>query len=175
VMKKIFNFVYSGICLLLLVYLLLPSPSMPGSLPDSVKSNEPGDMEDPMRIAFYTDMNRQEVVAYYLGEFGNGLPALRLRDYPPEEAQTLIRDQTQSTFLEELVHPMRESLFINGYEPSETKNPLVVNNKVWKQKITIKFVQSSALLRLLVGVSGLVILYLLIIEFKRLLRGVIKH
>ena len=60
-MKKIFNFVYSGICLLLLVYLLLPSPSMPGSLPDSVKSNEPGDMEDPMRIAFYTDMNRQEV------------------------------------------------------------------------------------------------------------------
>ncbi len=130
-------------------------------------------MEDPMRIAFYTNMNREEVINFYKGQFfksslGISLQMFRL-NYPPEEAQTLIRDQTQSNFLEELTHPSRESLYINGYQPSPDKNPLVVNGKIWKQKITIKLVRSGVFSRILIGLVSLILLYVVIRQWRRLL------
>lgn len=166
-MGKVFKFAYLVFCMLLLFYLLLPAPSMPKGLPNSVKSTEPADLEEPSRVGYFTDMTREEVVNFYQSEFTSDLPTVRLRDYPPEEARVLIRDQTQSTFLEELVHPMRESLYINGYEPSADKNPLVVAGKKWKQKIIIKYVQSNVVIRVVVALATLGVGYLLIFEWKR--------
>ena len=56
-------------------------------------------------------------MSHYTKQFGWG----ERLNYPPEDAQTLIRDQTQATFLEEIVHPMRESLFIAGNETGSSR------------------------------------------------------
>ena len=85
------------------------------------------------------------------------LPTFRL-NYPPEEAQTVIRDQTRSTFLEEIVHPFRESLFVNGFEPKDPKDVVFIENKVWRQKITIRLVPSKGIVRLVVATFALLLI-----------------
>ncbi len=88
------------------------------------------------------------------------LPTYRL-NYPPEEAQTLIRDQTRSTFLEEIVHPLRESFFVNGFEPKDPKDAILIEEKNWRQKITVRLVPSNTLARLAVSLAALFIIYLI--------------
>jgi hypothetical protein len=178
--KKIFRLLYLVFSLALLCYLALPAPSMPAPLPDSVKSDEPADLESPFRVGFYTDLTREEVISYYKSQFsyspllGIEFPSFRL-NYPPEEAQTLIRDQTASTFLEELAHPGRESLYINGYEPKVDQNPVVAVGRPWKQKVIIRYVRSVSFVRLAVGVLALMVLYMLIIEGKHLWVSISKE
>jgi hypothetical protein len=119
-MKTTVKILYAPLSLLFLVYLLLTNPDFPSPPSASIQSNEPSDTHIPLRRAYFTNFTRGEVISSYRNQFtesqflGIPLPTLRL-NYPPEEAQTIIRDQTRSTFLEELVHPMRESVFINGF------------------------------------------------------------
>ena len=150
-MNKTFKLLTFGLFFLIFIYVVLPNPEFPQPPQDSLQSKEPADTETPFRRAYFTNLTREEVVAHYKKEFNSKyiLPTLRL-NYPPEESQTIIRDQTMSTFLEELVHPLRESLYINGFEPKSEKDTIIIEGLHWRQKIIIRYVPSIVWLRLLI-------------------------
>ena len=156
-MKRVFSILYILVSLLFLGYLLMPSPAFPEPPDEFVQSKEPADVETPLRRGYFTNLTRQEVVEHYRREFAWGL---RL-NYPPEEAQTLIRDQTKSTFLEEIVHPFRESLYVNGYEPKEGENAVGTGGVTFKQKVIVKYVPSSYFVRISLGVASLGLIWLI--------------
>lgn len=155
--KKILFVLFILFGILFLGYLIMPEPDFPEPPDGFVQSKEPADTETPFRRGYFTDLSREEVVNHYRGEFGWGY---RL-NYPPEEAQTIIRDQTKSTFLEEFVHPFRESLFVNGYEPKENENAVGIGGKVYKQKIIVKYVPSTYFARIPLGVLSLGLIWLI--------------
>ena len=103
---------------------------------------------------------------HYFAQFGG----YRL-NYPPEESATLIRDQTHSTFLEEIVHPFRESIFISGYEPKDTGEVLTVGGVPWRQQVIVKYVPSNLIIRvivcLLIVVSWPLVIKEWLLTFKR--------
>ena len=171
-MRVLIKGLYIILASFLFIYVLLPSPSFPEPPAGSLQSNEPADVETSLRRGYYTDLSREEVLKYYQNQLEKSeflnvrLPTYRL-NYPPEEAQVIIRDQTKSTFLEEIVHPFRESFYINGYEPKEPQNIIEVDGKIWRQKITIKYVPSSGWLRLSIYLFALVLLGLTIRELVR--------
>lgn len=145
-MKKILLFLVSLFFLGLLVYVVPPSPEFPAPPTDALQSKEPADSETPLRRAYFTNLTREEVMAHYQKEFKWGLTL----NYPPEESKTLIRDQTRSTFLEEIVHPLRESIYINGFEPKDEKDAINIEGLPWRQKIIVRYVPSNVLTRVLV-------------------------
>lgn len=175
---------YKGLGLIVFIvfifYLLLPSPSFPTPPPDSIQSNEPADVETSMRRAYFTNYTREEVLAHYYSQLKQSafyaIPLLTFRlNYPPEEAQTIVRDQTRSTFLEEIVHPFRESIFVNGFEPKEDKDVIIVEGKKWRQKIIIKYIPSSLLIRTGLGLMASGLAVALIIEWLKTLRKLAKN
>jgi hypothetical protein len=96
------------------------------------------------------------VLEYYTKVFswsgwGMPLPTYRL-NYPPEEAQTIIREQTRSSYLEEIVHPLRESFYVNGYEPKESEDKISVDGQPYTSKVTVRYVRSNVAVR--AGVFG---------------------
>ena len=161
-MKKIFILIYAIFSVTLLFYVSLPNFDFPKSPADSVQSKEPADTETPLRRAYFTNFSRAEVLDWYKVQFEHSgfmnipLPTYLL-NYPPEESGTIIRDQTRSTFLQEIVHPFREIIFINGYEPAPTdnENKIVINGTHWRQKIIIKYVPSSLILRFMITLATL--------------------
>ncbi len=134
-----------------LFYLLLPTPSFPIPPTDSVQSLENADVETPLRRSYFTNFSRAEVLEYYQQQFtkspflGIRLPTYRL-NYPPEDAQQLIRDQTRSVFLEEIVHPFRESVFVNGFQPRVAKDDIWYRGVHYGTKITIRYIPSSPII-----------------------------
>lgn len=171
-MKKILYIVYILASGIILFYVALPSPGFPAQLPNSLKSNEPADVESPLRRAYFTDMSRQEVLNWYTFQFKTSgfmnlsLPTYLL-NYPPEESGTIIRDQTRSTFLQEIVHPFRETLYVNGYEPKpdDNENKIVINGTPFRQKIIVRYVPTNTFLRLLVALGFLTAAPMLFNEF----------
>ena len=169
-MKKLLKVIYILIAIIFLGYLALPNPAYPEPPPDSLQSNEPADTEDHLRRAYFTDSTREEVVQHYVGELDSlpginfNVPTYRL-NYPPEEAQSIIRDQTRSTFLEEIVHPFRESFYVNGFKPSSEKDTIFIQDRVWLQKITVKYIPSNPLPRVLVGLASASLLWILVFEW----------
>lgn len=154
-------FILFGISLL--IYLAWPAPQFPTTLWDYVSSTEPADKETPMRRGYYTNLTREQLMSHYVAEFGWG----EKLNYPPEEAQTIIRDQTKATFLEEVVHPMRESLFIAGNELKPDKGTFEADGKKFKQKVIIKYVNSNVLVRLFIGLSTLGLVWILTGEWVK--------
>ena len=157
---------YGTISIVFLIYLSVPNPSFPLSPNDALQSNEPGDTESTLRRAYFTNETREEVLTHYESQFrgsfvGLTIPQYRL-NYPPEEAQIIIRDQTRSTFLEEIVHPFRESVYINGFEPKEEKDKIVIENRPWRQKIIVRYVPSNVFSRVIIGLFIITLLYLII-------------
>lgn len=154
----------------LLFYVLLPNPGFPEPPANSLQSNEPADVETSLRRGYYTNLSREEVLKYYQGQLKKSaflnisLPTYRL-NYPPEEAQVIIRDQTKSTFLEEIVHPLRESFYINGYEPKEPQNIIEVDGKIWRQKIIVRYIPSNTLARLSVILISMVLTWIVTKQF----------
>ncbi len=140
-----------------LFYLVLPSPSLPSGIPGSLVSKETGDTSDPNIQAYFTNSSREEVISYYKSKYdtslwlGIPLPTLRLKDYPPEESKFRIQDQVRSSYLEELVHPLRESIFINGFEPTDPKDSINIENQHFLNKITVRNYPSNLLSRLFIG------------------------
>lgn len=168
-MNKLCKIAGIVISALFLVYLALPGPDFPAPPPDATQSEEKADTETSLRRAYFTNFPRQEVVDYYREAFGKGplglaLPSIRL-NYPPEDAQTLIRDQTRSTFLEEIVHPFRESVYVNGFEPKEKKDDVWYKGVDFRQKIIIKHHPSSVLVRFPLGLLAIAATYFLIKEY----------
>lgn len=157
--------------LVFLFYLYLPNPKFPNPPEGALQSNEPADTETPLRRAYFTNLLRGEVMNFYKKEFESpalfGIPFFTERlNYPPEEAKTLIRDQTRSTFLEELVHPFRESLFVNGFEPKVAKDAIFIEGKPWRQKIIVKYVPSERKVRILVGLLTLTAIWVVGKKYK---------
>jgi len=150
-----------------LFYLILPTLDFPNPPPDSIQSREPADTETVSRRAYFTNMTRDEVINYYRDQFDKPklnflkYPSLRL-NYLPEEAQTLIRDQTRSTYLEEIVHPFRESIFINGFEPKQAKDEIWYDKQHFRQKIIIRYVTSDLFFRLTIAFLTFIISVLLL-------------
>lgn len=157
-MKKVLRIIIISFFSILLVYTLAPNPKFPNPPPGVLQSKEPGDSEDlSVRRAYFTNLTREEVMRYYQNEF----KGYRL-NYPPEEAFRIIRDQTRSTFLEEIVHPFRESFYVNGFEPKNAKDAIEVEGLFWRQKITVKYFPGNIYLRSFVIVlAGMVSLILL--------------
>jgi len=165
---------------LFLFYLILPNPDFPKPLPNSVQSSEPGDSEDlTHRRAYFTNYSREEVLSYYQKELENSyilgikIPNFRL-NYPPEEAQTIIRDQTRSTFLEEIVVFFRESFFVNGFKPSSPKDDIWYKGVHYQQKITVKYISSSVLIRIAVFSLNFILFGLIYREVSYFLKDLCK-
>ena len=117
------------------------------------------------------------MLAWYKQQFdrssfmGIKLPTLLL-NYPPENAQTIIRDQTGSTFLQEFTHPFRESIYINGFKPpSDNNRPIFfVGGKPWQQKIIIRYVPSSIWVREAVFIASALMIAVIYNAFEKSLR-----
>ncbi|HLD91985.1 MAG TPA: hypothetical protein VI795_01165 [Patescibacteria group bacterium] len=165
-MSKISKIIFLLVSVLLFIYVFPKSPEFPRELPNSVQSFEPADVETPLRRGYYTNLTRQEVIEHYEREFNKGFFYVFRLNYPPEEAQTIIRDQTKSSFLEEIVHPLRENLYINGFEPKTEEYKLMINGVHWNQKIIVRFVPSPLWIRLVVIILTIVSLLLLVREYK---------
>jgi hypothetical protein len=172
-LKKIIKFSFSLFAFLFLIYLLLPPPAEIPPLKDSLKSTEPGDtIQIPGISAYYTNLSRQEVLNFYQKNFSKsrflGIPLLTYRlNHPPEYAKQVIRDTQQSSYLEEIVHPLRESLFVNGYEwendpfvppESRAQYKMVIDGKEFKCKVTIRPFYSNFFFRILIFI-GIVIAF----------------
>jgi len=174
-MKQFVKYVYIIFSIIFLFYLILPNPEFPEQLSGSIQSFEPADIETPLRRGYYTDLTRNEVMNFYISQVNKSpfknipIPTYKL-NYPPEEAQTLIRDQARSTFLEEIAHPMRESFFVNGFEPKQDKDMIEIEGKKWRQKIIVRYLPSSLYHRLLVGILTLSIIPILYIYWTKCLR-----
>ncbi len=164
-MKKIFVVLPIFLVYLLgIFYLIQPTPQTP-DLYDSKRSDEPGDTwQNPDQKAFFTQKDRQNVLSELQSKFSINLgsftiPSFRL-NYRPEEAQELVRDQIFSYYLEEVVHPLRESLFINGWEPQNSpmfaskpekeRDRVIIDGIVYRAKVTIKPTFSSVVPRIFV-------------------------
>jgi hypothetical protein len=164
-LKKILIFVFAIFCAVILAYLSLPNFSFPKPPPDSLQSQEPADTETPLRRAYFTNYTRAQVLDWYETEFdkssflGIKLPTYLL-NYPPEDSQTIIRDQTMTSYLEEIVHPFRESFYVNGFEPSQGKDSIFIAGRSWREKIIIRFVPSSVWIRIAVfaGTAAMIVI-----------------
>lgn len=160
--------VRSGLCVMVfvwLVYLLLPEPKFE-PLPSSLLSDEPGDTVEISGVwAYYTNIPRSEVVEFYRKSFSKsgflGLPMpVVVLSHPPEYGREAIRDTTETTFLYELVHPFKDSLYINGWDPAEdpdykNANPaevLEIKGQFWERKIILRYRETSVLARLIMTV-----------------------
>ena len=170
-MKRITKILFILFSTLFIFYLLLPNPSFPEPPSVALQSNEPADTEDLLRKAYFTNYTREEVMIHYRDQFEKPvifriyLPSYRL-NYPPEEANTIIRDQTRSTFLEEVVHPFRESVYVNGFKPATEKDTIIIEGKEWYQKITVRMVPSRSLVRIVIATLTLLLTILVIKEWK---------
>lgn len=174
------------VSLLLLLYLIWPYPSGIDKftpLPNVMKSSLEGDTIQVPNVAGYFSNNyRSFVVPFYLADYQRvtklPFPPLRL-NHPPEFAFVAIKDQTQSTYLEELVYPLKGSLYVNGFEPFlEDGQPrywgakkLDHGGQEFDTKTTLRFYPSPLWVRLLIW-FGLNIAVLLMIY---LVKGIEKH
>jgi len=163
-MNKILKFLFFAFGIIFSFYLLLPGPSLPPpDLPDSLKSDLPGDTIQLTNVSgYYTNQERKEVIAFYKDYFSRSsllnipLPTVRL-NHPPELAKNVIKDTIQTYYLEELIHPFKGSLFINGFDwendvftpvANRAKNKMIYGNIVWPAKITLKWSSSDTLARI---------------------------
>ena len=148
-------------------YELLPNFDFPAPPPGALQSKEPADSESILRRAYFTNLTREEVMSWYNSQFKWGY---RL-NYPPENAGTIIRDQTRSTFLEEIVHPFRESIFINGFEPKDPKDAINIEGHAFRQKIIVRYVPSNSVVRVFISLMSLVSMAILVREYGKYVKS----
>lgn len=168
------------------IYLALPSPLLPqdlSPLPNSVRSTEPGDTTQIANVtAYYTDLSREEVVDFYFNQFSKssfkGIPLITYKlNHPPERIREVLRETQQSTYVEEIIHPLRESLFLSGFEwdndpftaeKARIKNILIVNGRVYQFKVTLFYQSSKVWQRLAVWWGIWILGYLLFVQYKKI-------
>lgn len=130
---------------LAVIYLISPTPTIP-DLENSLKSDLPGDTKQISNVTgYFTNLSRQGVMNFYQ-KYYQGLFRINL-NHPPEKAKEIIVDTIPSYYLEELVLPFKESLYINGFEWEKdvfTKPEKRIKNKIFFQgqefaaKITLR-------------------------------------
>ncbi len=146
-------------------YLVLPSPAFPPPPPGSFQSDEPADTESPYRRAYYTNLTRPEIMAYYDRSFRSIIPIQYRLNLPPEDAYSVIRDQTRSSFLEEIIHPWRESLYVNAFVPVKPTEQININKVHYLNKVTVHYIPSHPATRLTVLLLAGISLYWLVKEY----------
>lgn len=160
-MLKIVGGIFS---FLLLIYLAWPGPTSIedfSALPSSVRSKLDGDTwQVPNDKAYFSDNYRSFVIPFYKQIYQQKshlpFPPLRL-NYPPEFAYTAVKVQTESTYLEELVYPLRGSLFVNGFEQFYADGQPVypravkfnVEGQKYNTKVTLRYYPSPLWVRFL--------------------------
>jgi len=174
---KIFLLVFN---IFALIYLLYPTPKLK-DLPDSIRSQEPGDTVQMKNVSgYYTNLSRTEVINFYRSIYYG--PFLIRLNHPPELAKTIFRDTMKSYYLEEFHLPFKESIYINGYEwqndvftkpENRNKNKLLYEGREYLSKINIKIIPTPIPLRLLaffiteLSIIGVIVLYLKFFRKKR--------
>ena len=164
------KYLFISFSVLLLLYMLWPGPTKISDfapLPSSAKSTLSGDtVQIPNVSAYFSNNFRDFVVPFYIKNYQqNSLPFPPLRlNHPPEYSWTVIKKQTETTYLEELVYPLRDSLYVNGYEifrPDGT--PIFYSvprleeaGKAWPTKVTLRLYTSGILVRIIVWVGILI-------------------
>lgn len=164
------NKVFLSFAFLLLVYLIAPGPgsiSQFEPLPNSAKSDLAGDTwQIPNVSAYFSDNYRGLTTKFYKDRLQKNtwffFPPKRL-NYPPEESFIYIKKHTDSTYLEEYVYPMRESIFVNGFEPFyEDGQPKYwgasgfdIGDKRYYTKATLRLYPSPLWARLVVWIGVL--------------------
>lgn len=161
-MKKKIFLIFSG---LLLIYMLWPGPSKISNfkaLPVSDKSTLEGDtIQLPNVAAYFSDNYREFVVPFYVSNYQekSSLPFPPIRiNRPPEYSWIAIKKHTDSTYLEELIYPLRDSLYVNGFEPFYSdgspkfwgSTKFEVNGHSWFTKTTLRFYPSNYFVRIIV-------------------------
>lgn len=162
-------------------YLSLPNAPYP-DLSNSARSDEPGDtVQNPDQKAFYTNTHREEALSelqkgFDQKIFGITIPSYRL-NYRPEETAEFVREQVKSSYLEEIIYPLRESLFVNGFEPqnypryaniSPEKKPIIeFYNQPYYSKVTLRPVYSNLFARILVWTLIFPSVYFVYLSIKR--------
>lgn len=169
--------IYIAFSLMLFIYMTVPGPGKIAvfiPLPESDKSTLEGDtIQIPNVSAYFSNKYRGFVVPFYSKNYQQRtwlpFPPLRLI-HPPEFAWNVIKKHTDSTYLEELIYPLRDSLYVNGFEPFyEDGTPkfwgatkLNEGRNFWYTKTTLRFYQSNIFVRILVwaGISfSIMLLY----------------
>lgn len=169
------KYLYISFSLILLLYMLWPGPTRISDfkpLPDSYKSQLEGDtIQIPNVAGFFSNNYRSFVVPFYSQNYQEDmhfpLPPIRL-NHPPEYSWIAIKKHTDSTYLEELIYPLRDSLYVNGLEPFNPDKtpkfwgaiPFEVGGKLWDTKTTLRFYPSSPWVKFLVwaGISSSMLL-----------------
>lgn len=144
------------------------------ALPDSYKSQLEGDtIQIPNVSAYFSNNYRDFVVPFYSQNYQDKmfflLPPIRL-NHPPEYAWIAIKKHTDSTYIEELVYPLRDSLYVNGLEPFNPDKtpkfwgaiPFEEDGKLYDTKTTLRFYSSSIWVRMLVWIgitTSILVLY----------------
>ncbi len=189
-MKKLFLVFALLVYLFGIAYLLLPSPSLP-AIPNSFKSDEPGDTwQHPDQPAYYTDLSRNEALTYLQNSFSINLLGLRLPsyrlNYRPEDATQYIREQLLTYYLEEIVYPLRESLFVHGWNPrlspisaqlfdvQRNRWEIIREGKEYQSKVTLKAYYSPIWIRLLIWTGIFPLAWLLAKQTKASVRDLAK-
>lgn len=162
--------------ILLLLYMIWPGPSSIKSfkpLPSSFKSQLEGDtVQIPNVSAYFSNNFRELAVPYYLSNYQNNthlpFPPLRL-NRPPEYSWIAIKKHTDSTYIEELVYPLRDSLYVNGYEPFYSdgtpkfwgSTKFTAGTQDYYTKTTLRFYPSKLIIRILVWLGIVSSIYFL--------------
>ena len=165
----------------LLIYMVWTGPSKISDfdgLPDSDKSKLEGDtIQIPNVSAYFSDNFREFVVPFYSNNYQSlsnlPFPPLRL-NHPPEFSWNVIKKHTDSTYLEELVYPLRDSIYVNGFEPFyEDGQPkfwgatkFEVDGRSWFTKTTLRFYPSNIPARIFVW-FGITISIILLYQLGR--------
>jgi len=141
--------------LLALAYLAYPLPQIP-NLTNSIKSTEPGDTTQLQNVsAFYNNLERPDVINFYVDNYQKKHPLAIKLNHPPEKAKTIIKDTIQTYYLEEIIIPFKQSLFINGYNwqkdvfttpQARIKNKMLVGNQEFTTKVTLKTYTASSMI-----------------------------
>ncbi len=158
--KKIF-ILFSVI---LFIYMIWPGPGEISDLkplPNSAKSTLSGDtVQIPNVSAYFSNNFRNFVVPFYYKNYQENshfpFPPIRL-NHPPEYSWTVIKKPTDTTYLEEFVYPLRDSLYVNGFEnyhPNGTPvfwgaPKLNEGDKIWYTKTTLRLYTSNLVVRVL--------------------------
>lgn len=153
-----------------LIYAVYPGPAKIEDfppLPDSLKSDEPGDTyQNPNIAAYFSQLERKDTTGFYRNVyrsrflFGRFFPPISL-NYPPHDSWQYIRNYQKSTFLEEYVYPLHGSIFVNGHDQYVVNeilglphDPLgdrtQIKDKFFRSKTTIRFYPNSWYARILV-------------------------
>lgn len=172
---------------LLLIYMIWPGPSKISNfkpLPSSDKSTLAGDniAQVSNAAAYFSNNYREFVVPFYSKVYQDlshfPFPPLRL-NRPPEYSWNVIKKYTDSTYLEELVYPLRDSLYVNGFEPfyedgspkfwGSTKFMEEKNTNLWYTKTTLRYYPSGVVVKILVWCGVISSIYLLFKLGKKIL------